>query len=480
MKVKTSISKTLPRIGLIALASLSGSACTVGPNYQRPEMAHPQDYRGQVGSAEADSVADLPWWQVFDDDALKRLIATGLNNNYDLAIAASRIEQARALVGVARSEALPQVGYEGGVGGEKTFTPEPNQLGTAKYFAVRGALNFAWELDIWGRVRRSTEAARAGLFAQEEVRRGVLLSLVSEIASGYFRLLSLDQQLAIANESNTTYKKTLDLFTLRFQAGRDSRLAVERTEAAYESSNARIADLKQQIVKQEDALSILIGGYPQAITRGLPLSRQVVPRMPLGQTTDLLRRRPDIREAEQQMVRANAEIGVAVANFYPRIGLGALIGGVHVEGEHGLSGTFGLWQAAASLAGPIFTGGRLESLYNQRKAYWDESVAQYRKTILTAFQETSDALAAQQNLVGQRSALETQVQALRRSADLALLRYDAGRSSYFEVLEAQQQLFPAADELARTEQGQLQAMVDLYKALGGGWKLSDDAWARPG
>ena len=204
-----------------------------------------------------------------------------------------------------------------------------------------------------------------------------------------------------------------------------------------------------------------------------------MPEMPPGLTTDLLRRRPDIRQAEQVMIRANAEVGVAVANFYPRIGLSALLGGIVVDSENDVGGSFGFWSLGAKLAGPIFTGGRLESIYNQRKAFWDESVAQYRKTVLTAFRETSDALAAQRNLVGHRAALERQVGALRRSVELAMTRYDSGRSSYFEVLEAQQQLFPAEDELARVQQEQLLAVVSLYKALGGGWMSAETDAEKP-
>ena len=303
---------------------------------------------------------------------------------------------------------------------------------------------------------------------------------MSDIANGYFRLLQLDREMAIARESEAVYRKTLDLFTLRFEAGRDNRLPVERTKAALDSSSARIADLQREITQQENALSILLGEYPQPIQRGAPRTAQVMPpQTPVGLTTDLLRRRPDIRQAEQVMIGANAEVGVAVANFYPRIGLSALLGVIGVNGGGGIDGTFGFWRAGAGLAGPIFTGGRLKSIYNERKAFWDETIAQYRKTVLVAFRETSDALIAQQTLVARRAALEAQVQALRNSVELALTRYEAGRASYFEVLEAQQQLFPAQDELARTQQAQLVAVVNLYKALGGGWKLTDAQWVQP-
>jgi multidrug efflux system outer membrane protein len=465
---------------LASLAALVASGCTVGPDYARPDLTHPQEFRGAAGAPDAASFADLPWWDVFNDPALRTLIAEGLTNNYDLAVATARIEQARALVGVARSEGLPQIGYEVVAGAQKSFVPEQDNIGTTTYTAVSGALNAAWELDLWGRIRRSTEAARANLFAQEEVRRAVMLTLVSDIATGYFRLLALDRELAIAEESGVAYGKIRDLFTLRFKAGRDSGLPSERAISAYSSSEARIAELKQRIVQQENALSILVGGYPRAIPRGLPLTAQTTPPTPLGQTTDLLRRRPDIRRAEQEMIRANAQVGVAVANFYPRIGLGALLGGIWVNGENGFEDTFGFWRAGADITGPIFTGGRLESIYEERKAYWDETMANWRKLVTVAFQETSDALVAQQQLAQRRAALEAQVAALRRSVDIALTRYDSGRASYFEVLEAQQQLYPAEDQLAQTQQSQLVAVVNLYKALGGGWQLTDEQWAHPG
>jgi len=463
------------RLAGIALAALSTSACVVGPDYERPAVTQPGEFRSQIGTAEANSIADLPWWEVFNDPALQTLINQALANNNDLAVAAARIEQARARLGVSRSELYPQIGYgaEGGV--QQTLTPVPNDVDTVRYSAIGGFLNAAWELDIWGRIHRQNEAAQANLFAQEEVRRGILLSLVSDVAAGYFRLLRLDRELAIAQESSETHKRTLDLFTLRFEGGRDSRLPSERARASYESSTGRIADLQQQIAQQENALSILTGGYPHAIERGQPLTAQTLPETPVGLTTDLLRRRPDIRAAEQHMISANAEVGVAVANFYPRIGLSSLLGGFAVDGEGNISGSFGVWNILGNLAGPIFTGGRLESIYDERRAFWDETVAQYRQTILTAFRETSDALVAQQRLAERRRALEAEVAARRAAVELANVRYRDGRASYFEVIEAEQQLFPAEDELAQVQQAQLAETVNLYKALGGGWQSEANA-----
>ncbi len=466
---------------LAGLAPLLAAGCVVGPDYKKPEIAHPDQFRSAppISAAEAASFADLPWWDVFQDPALENLIQTGLTNNPDIAIAASRIEQARALVGVARSEKMPQVGYQAGAGGERTVTPEEDDIGSVSFGSVTGALNASWELDIWGRVKRLTDSARARLFAQEEIRRGVMLTLVSDIANGYFRLIELDRELAISQESEGVFQKMHELFALRHEAGRDSRLPAERARALWDSSRATSADLRREIAQQENAIAILTGGYPSPIQRGLPLTAQAFPATPVGLTTDLIRRRPDIRQAEQVMVGANAEIGVAVANFYPRIGLSTLLGLIGINAEGGLDGTFSFWRGLGGLAGPIFTGGRLESIYEERKAFWDEAVASYRKTVLTAFRETSDALAAQENLAARRLALEGQIQALRRAVDLATERYRGGRASYFEVLEAQQQLYPAEAELARTQEAQLVAVVNLYKALGGGWQLKDEQWAGP-
>ncbi|HYJ52232.1 MAG TPA: efflux transporter outer membrane subunit [Allosphingosinicella sp.] len=463
----------------VTLAALSAGACTVGPNYERPQVAQPDAFRSQIAPAEANSLADLPWWEVFNDPALQALIGEALTNNNDLAVAAARIEQARAQLGVSRSELYPQIGYGGQAGVEETLVPSPgNTIGTVNYGSIGGLLNAAWELDIWGRVRRQNEAAQANLFAQEEVRRGIMLSLVSDVAAGYFRLLRLDRELAIAEESAATHKRTLDLFVLRFQGGRDSRLPSERARASYESSTGQIAHVQQQIAQQENALSILTGGYPHDIQRGLPLTSQTLPATPVGLTTDLLRRRPDIRRAEQDMIRANAEVGVAVANFYPRIGLSSLLGAFGVDGDGNINGSFGVWNILGQLAGPIFTGGRLESQYDERKAFWDETIAQYRQTILVAFRETSDALVAQQRLAERRRALEAEVAARRAAVELANLRYRDGRATYFEVIEAEQQLFPAEDALAEVQQAQLAETVNLYKALGGGWQLRDN-WVRP-
>ncbi|HSZ53276.1 MAG TPA: efflux transporter outer membrane subunit [Caulobacteraceae bacterium] len=468
--------KALTRsVATTVLAALALAGCVVGPKYERPQTTVPAQFRGQATPTEAASIADLPWWSVFHDKALQALIQEGLANNYDLKIAITHIEQARALVSVARSEAKPQLGYQTSITGQTAFTVDPVGIGTIEYGTLGGVINAAWELDLWGRIKHSTEAAQAELLAREDVRRGVMLSLVTDIATGYFRLVELDRELAIARESERVFGHTLDLFTDRYKAGRDSNLPVQRSLANYSASQSKVQDLQREIAIQENALSVLVGAYPKDIPRGEILTAQTMPETPLGATTVLLERRPDIMAAEQQMVGANAQIGVAIANFFPRVGLSAFGGGIGAVINDMFDG-FGVWSAALSVAGPIFTGGRLQAEERQRRAEWDEMVVQYRKTIIIAFQETSDALAAQQTLVGRRTALESQIAALQSSIDLASVRYDSGRASYFEVLQAQQELFPAEAQLAQTERDQLLAVVNLYKALGGGWKLTDDQW----
>jgi multidrug efflux system outer membrane protein len=450
----------------------------VGPAYKKPDVATVPQFRFQVDPSEAASIADLPWWSVFNDKALQSLITEALTNNYDLQVAVSRIEQAGALVGVARADLFPQIGYQGFAGREKTFIPSEGS-GNLTYNAFGGLLNAAWEIDVWGRIRHATDAARANLYAQEDVRRGVMLTLVSSVAASYFSLLELDRELAIANESRDIYRQTLDLFTSRFHAGRDSKLGVTRAQANYDSSGSSIASLNRAIAQQEDALSVLLGGYPKPITRGIALTQQVTPQAPPGLTSDILKRRPDIQQAEQVMIGANAEVGEAVANFYPTIGLGALFGVQSPKSNDLFKNDFTIWNVGASIAGPIFEGGRLRAAYHAQQAFWDQSIAQYKQTILGAFRETSDALVAGQTLVDQRTANQGQVAALRESVDLATDRYSAGRATYFEVLEAEQLLFPAEAALAQTQRDQLLAVVNLYKALGGGWNLKDSEWAQP-
>jgi multidrug efflux system outer membrane protein len=451
----------------------------VGPDYERPDVAPVEEFRSEIGPAENSSLADLPWWGVFKDPQLQQLIAEALARNYDLQLAVARVEQARSEVWIAASPFYPQAGYQMFAGRERIFLPNESSNGNLTFNAFGWLLDATWELDLWGRIRRSTEAARANLLAQEDVRRGVMLTLVSDVATGYFRLTELDRELAIAQESSRTYRQTLDLFSQRFEFGRDSKLPVERAQAAYDSSIANIAALRRASLQQENAISILVGAYPRETARGVVLTDQAMPNAPVGLTTDLLQRRPDVMQAEQTMIGANAEIGIAVANFFPRIGLTALYGGQSRNIGDMFDSSFSIWNIAGGFAGPLFQGGRLIESYHAQQAFWNGTIAQYKQTVLIAFQEVADALIAQQTLVDQRAALTHQVAALREAVNLSLLRYTAGRASYFEVLEAEQLLFPTEDALAQTQRDQLLAVVNLYKALGGGWSLSDVEWNHP-
>lgn len=470
----------------VAVASLAcvlsilglGGCQIVGSDYERAQVSLPETFRGQTTPATAGSIADQPWWAVFEDPALQALIGEALANNYDLQVSAARIAQARALVGVVNSQTKPQIGYRGFAGAEQTFFPDVRGPDTVDVFSVGAVIDATWEFDIWGRIKRQTESAVASLAEQEELRRAVMLTLASDVAAGYFRLIELDRELVIAQESVRAYDETLTFFTKRFEAGRDSRLPVERARANRDGSYARIENIRREMALQENAISVLLGTPPKAIPRGRPLQAQTMPATPVGATTDLLQRRPDIRAAEQVMIRANAEMGVAIAEKFPKLGLGTLLGltGADIGGD---ADAFAVANLGLGIGGPIFTGGRLDEIYNNRKAFWDESIALYRRSALTALRETSDALAAQQTLVSRRIAQERQIESLRQSVNLAMTRYEAGRASYFEVLEAQQQLFPAEDALAQTQRDQLLATVSLYKALGGGWNLTNEQFSRP-
>jgi multidrug efflux system outer membrane protein len=445
----------------------------MGPDYQRPPITTPETYRSQIDAPEAASFADLPWWEVFQDAALKDLIEEAVKNNYDLRIAATRIEQARARAGIAHAEFFPQIGYQGAIGQAHTaaqfFVPVPSGQ-TKEVFA--GFLNLAWELDVWGRIRRSNEAALADLFASAEFRRGIVLTLVSAVAQAYFELRELDLELAIARRTTDSFQQTLDLFTKRLQLGAASKLETARAEAALATTAANIPNLERRITAKENEISILLGRTPGPIARGMSLTEQIVPpKTPPGLPSQLLERRPDIRQAEQTLVAANALIGVAKANFFPRIGLTSFYGGASSEIENVVKGTGNIWAATGQIAGPIFQGGRLYENYRGAIAQWEGAQLQYRQSVITALQEVSDALINQQKLAEVQENLGRAVAALQESVRLSTLRYTSGLAEYFEVIEAQQQLFPTEIALAQVRRDQLTAVVQLYRALGGGWSM---------
>ncbi len=386
------------------------------------------------------------------------------------AAAAARVEQARYLAAVARGQLFPSVGYEvDATTGDDTFLGAPSP-GTGEQDAFFGAINLAWEIDVWGRIRRSNEAARAQLFATEAFRRGVVLSLVTGVAQAYFELRELDLELEIAHETVATFTETLDVFERQYRGGVASRLDPLRAEAALAQAAASVPDLERRIVAKENELSVLVGHAPRDIERGTALADETQPpEVPAGVPAELLARRPDLVEAEQVLVAQNALVGASKADFLPRIGLTAFAGGVSPELDDVLDSGTGLWSVAGSGAGSLLTFGRKLYSYRAQQAAADEATASYEQALLVALQEVSDALVARQKLEGVRAEQERAVNALREALTIARTRYLGGFATYLEVLDAQQQLFPAENDLARTRLDQLLAIVDLYRTLGGGW-----------
>jgi multidrug efflux system outer membrane protein len=456
------------------VGALALSGCAIGPNYRRPELPAPPTFRDQPEVQE--SIADLPWWEVFQDEALGSLIREALENNRDLLASAARVETARGLAAVQRGELFPSVGYQGSLsrGNDTAFGAISPGTGThTDYLAL---LDIAWEIDIWGRIRRASEAARAEMLAEEAFRRGVVLSLVAGVAQAYFELRELDLELEIANRTVENFQETLDIFERQFQGGVASRLDPLRAEAALAQAAASVPDLERRIVAKENELSVLVGRPAGSIERGSALTEQAAPpAIPAGVPSQLLERRPDLLEAEQSVVAANARIGESLANFFPRIGLTTFYGSASDELTDKLASGTGVWAAVASAAGPVFTFGRTWYLWRASQANTEAAVHAYEQTVLTALQEVSDALVAREKLAGVRIEQERAVQALSESLRIAKVRYVGGLSTYIEVLDAQQQLFPAENALAQTTRDELLALVELYRALGGGWSQAPPA-----
>jgi len=454
------------------------TGCLVGPNYKRPVVNAPATTRGGGPTAEQASFADLPWWEVFKDPSLQELIKTALANNYDLKIAVTRVEQARQISAQARSQYFPAVGYQGGVGGGRNefvgaITPG---LGNIQGSALVAA-SAAWEPDIWGRIRRTNEVAMAQFLATEEAKRGVLLTLTSDVAQAYFELLGLELQLDIAKKSTASFQDTVKLFTNRFEGGVSSMLDVSRAQAAEATVAANIPELERQIGLKENQISVLLGQNPREIQHTATLLEEIIPpEIPVGLPSDLLERRPDVLGAEDQVKAANAQIGVAQAAFFPKIGLTALFGQGSAPLAEFTSGTSNIWSFAGNFAGPIYTGGLLKAQKRQAIAAWEQAKLQYEQAALNAFTDVSNALISRQKFEGVLAEQKRAVQAYEESVNLSMKRFVAGKASYYEVLEAQQQLYPAQNSVAITELNRRVVIVDLYRSLGGGWKLTDAQW----
>ena len=454
---------------LFTILFLAG--CAVGPNYHRPAANAPEHFRGAPATAATNSLADLPWWEVFRDPTLQDLIRSALTNNYDLRIVVARVEQSRAIAAQARAGFFPQLGYQGQVGRGKNAlagSAFPNGGQTSDIFLVAGSAS--WEIDLWGRIRRLNEAGRAQFLASQEARRDVLITVISEVAQAYFQLLALDRQMAIANHTTNSFGESLRIFTERLQGGVVSRLETSRAEAALASTAATVPELEREIIFAENQINVLLGRNPGPVPRSQTLlEEQLPPEVPAGLPSSLLERRPDIRQAEQLLRSANAQVGVAVASFFPQLSLTALLGQVSPELSTFTAGSATAWSVAANLTGPLFQGGRLAAQYRQAQAAREESSLRYQVTVLNALQEVSNHLTSVEKLAAVRVQQARAVQANEVAVEVSLQRYVAGRAGYFELLEAQQQLFPAENSLVQTQYNQFLAIIQLYRALGGGW-----------
>jgi multidrug efflux system outer membrane protein len=465
----------------LTLAVLTG--CAVGPNYKQPPVTAPDQYREVQGPpAPASSLADQPWWELFGDETLRQLVDEALRSNYDVRLAAWRVAQARAQAGIARSEFFPQIGYGADwTRGRTSVYVTP--FSTATGDIVDANVNFGWELDLWGRIRRLNEAAKAQYLASEDARRGVLLSLVSDVARTYFTLRELDAELVITNDTVAAFQQTYDLFERRLEGGAASALETSRAAAALGQVAAQVPEIERRIEATENQLNLLLGRNPAAVQRGLALDAQPLPpEVPAGLPSELLQRRPDIRQAEQELVAANAAVGVAVANFFPTISLTGLFGAVGPDVQS-LFPAGKTWSIAAGLLGPLFQGGRLVSQYDATYASFEQSRVLYEQTVTSAFAETTTVLYAREKILATQAELAKTVAAYREAVRLANMRYLAGLASYFEVLDAMQQLFPAELALVRAQLDLLNDYVDIYKALGGGWNVQADSanptWLSP-
>jgi multidrug efflux system outer membrane protein len=433
---------------VVAAAVLAG--CAIGPDYKRPTVAEPPTFRGQV-TTEAESLADAPWWDAFRDPILKDLIREALQNNYDVQIAAARVQEARAAFVATRSDLYPSLDY-GVSAGRAKLTP-----------GIAGS--------------PGGPAARATLFATEDARRGVWLTLVSDLSQAYFELLALDVQLQIARNSRDAYQYTFDLFLDRFNLGAASKLETARAEGALGGAEATIPQLESDIVAKENQISILLGHVPAPIVRGTPMYEQpVVPTVPAGLPSALLARRPDLRQVEQQLAAANARIGVAKAEFFPKLSLTNLFGTSSPEISALTGGAATIWAVAGVFSGPLFNAGRTLGNYRASVAQWEQAKLQYEQAVLTALREVSDALTALGKLSEAETGQDRSVRALAEAVEHATDRYRQGLANYFEVLEAQQQLYPAQNTLAQIRRDRLLSYVRLYRALGGGWTLTDAQW----
>lgn len=460
------------------------SACLdpVGPDYRQPaQPAVPATYRDAPPGTDPASIADLAWWQLFDDPALTGLIREAIAGNRDLRIAAARIEQARAQALVVAADTQPQVGYQAEVSRESQAVlgaPAPSPTSRRPSSTYLLSLPVNWEVDLWGRLRRADEAARAEILATEAARAGVMLTLVGDIAGAYYMLLTLDRQRAVAVATAEAYRRTLDLFTMRREGGVGTDIERRSAAAQYDRVRSQIPLFDKRISQTENRISLLAGRPPGPVPRGPALERQALPaRIPAGLPAQLLARRPDIAQAEARLRAINARIGIAEADYYPRVSLTGLFGFVGPDIPAILDGTGNLWSVLGGVTGPLFTGGRLDAEKARIEAEWDAGRAAYEQAFLVGLREVADALVERRAVDEAWTDLASSVANYEAVVELSTDRYVAGLSPYYEILLWQERLFPAQLELADLAGQRYLALVRLYLALGGGWQLRPDQWS---
>jgi outer membrane protein, multidrug efflux system len=460
------------KLSLAVIASLALCGCAVGPNYKRPPVTVPGDYRGLAPDAgqQAASLGDEKWWVVFQDEQLQKLIRQALSENYDVRIAAARVLQAQAAVGITRADQFPTI-----AGGASTANQRfPKTAITPPFETSPSEVNLSlfWELDFWGKFRRATEAARANLLATEWGQKAVMSSLVSNVASAYFQLLELDMEMAISTRTLQSRKESLRLVEIRQQGGTTSLIDVRQSEQLVYTAAASIPDLERRIEQQENFISILLGQNPGPIVRGKPLvDTTIPPTVPAGLPSSLLERRPDIQSAEQQLVAANARIGVAKAAYFPQITLTAVAGYQSPALTNLFTGPAGFWNFGGQLAQPIFTGGKIRSNVRLTEAQKQEAVLFYQQSIQQAFREVSDSLIAYRKNQEFRTQQGLISAAAEDATRLANVRYQGGVTSYLEVLDSDTRYFDAQLSLSQAQLNERLALVQLYNALGGGWQI---------
>jgi outer membrane protein, multidrug efflux system len=463
------------RTALCVAAGALLSACAVGPDYKRPEIESPGQWR--IDYPKAAEVANTKWWEQFGDPALNQLVETALQENLDLQAAAARVDQFLGALTTTRSQFFPQFGYAGEASRNRASqvgpTPIPAGL-NPEYSLYQANLNASWQIDLFGRVRRQSEAVQAQVYASEQGRRGVILSLVTSAANSYIVLRSLDRELEIARATAKNYADTKQLFQARFTGGVVSEVELSQIESQYQTALAAIPSFEQQIAAQENLISVLLGRNPGAIPRGKSIDELVAPGIPAGLPSELLERRPDVLQAEQNLVAVNANIGVAKSLYFPTISITGLFGSVSTATGDFLTGPARAWSIGANIAGPIFTFGAISGQVRTAEAAQQEATLFYRSTILNAFRETNDALVGSQKKLEESQAQGRRVKALRDYARLSRLRFDNGAASYIEVLYAENELFNAELVAVSTLADRYTQLINVYKAMGGGWvDLSD-------